>query len=336
MSGRFSPIPEALLPYNGSALPHRVVTIAYDRLWPLEFGIAAEIFGWERPDLGVDWYDFRVAAPSGTNRAMGGFSISAEHGLEITEDADTIIIPGWRDVEDTPPDDLLDALTAAHARGARLVSYCTGAFVLAHAGLLDGRQATTHWTYLTRMKQQFPEIDLVEDVLYVDAGSIITSAGSSAAIDASLHVIRQDFGSGVANKVARSLVAPPHRDGGQSQYVEAPVQQRPGKSIAGVLDMAREQLDRPLTITCLADLAGMSERTFLRRFREGTGTTPLKWLRRERVFRAMNLLETTRLDTADIALQSGFASVETFRTAFREIAGTSPLAYRKRFEAVES
>ena len=186
------------------------------------------------------------------------------------------------------------------------------------------------------MKQQFPEIDLVEDVLYVDAGSIITSAGSSAAIDASLHVIRQDFGSGVANKVARSLVAPPHRDGGQSQYVEAPVQQRPGKSIAGVLDMAREQLDRPLTITCLADLAGMSERTFLRRFREGTGTTPLKWLRRERVFRAMNLLETTRLDTADIALQSGFASVETFRTAFREIAGTSPLAYRKRFEAVES
>ncbi len=324
------------MPYNGSALPHRVVTIAYDRLWPLEFGIAAEIFGWERPDLGVDWYDFRVAAPSGTNRAMGGFSISAEHGLEITEDADTIIIPGWRDVEDTPPDDLLDALTAAHARGARLVSYCTGAFVLAHAGLLDGRQATTHWTYLTRMKQQFPEIDLVEDVLYVDAGSIITSAGSSAAIDASLHVIRQDFGSGVANKVARSLVAPPHRDGGQSQYVEAPVQQRPGKSIAGVLDMAREQLDRPLTITCLADLAGMSERTFLRRFREGTGTTPLKWLRRERVFRAMNLLETTRLDTADIALQSGFASVETFRTAFREIAGTSPLAYRKRFEAVES
>lgn len=324
------------MPYNGSAPPHRVVTIAYDRLWPLEFGIAAEIFGWERPDLGVDWYDFRVAAPSGTNRAMGGFSISAEHGLEITEDADTIIIPGWRDVEDTPPDDLLDALTAAHARGARLVSYCTGAFVLAHAGLLDGRQATTHWTYLTRMKQQFPEIDLVEDVLYVDAGSIITSAGSSAAIDASLHVIRQDFGSGVANKVARSLVAPPHRDGGQSQYVEAPVQERPGKSIAGVLDMAREQLDRPLTITCLADLAGMSERTFLRRFREGTGTTPLKWLRRERVFRAMNLLETTRLDTADIALQSGFASVETFRTAFREIAGTSPLAYRKRFEAVES
>ncbi len=323
------------MPYNGSAPPHRVVTIAYDRLWPLEFGIAAEIFGWKRPDLGVEWYDFRVAASPGANRAMGGFSISAEHGLEITEDADTIIIPGWRDVEDAPPDDLLDALTAAHARGARLVSYCTGAFVLAHAGLLNGRQATTHWNYLPRIKQQFPDVDLIADVLYVDSGSIITSAGGSAAIDASLHVIRQDYSSGIANKVARNLVAPPHRDGGQSQYVEAPVQERPGKSIAGVLDMAREQLDRPLTITCLADLAGMSERTFLRRFREGTGTTPLKWLRRERVFRAMNLLETTRLDIADIALQSGFASVETFRTAFREIAGTSPLAYRKRFEAVD-
>ena len=321
--------------HNGSAPPHRVVTLVYDRLWPLEFGIAAEIFGWKRPELDVDWYDFRVAAPRGANRAMGGFSISSQHGLEITQSADTIIIPGWRDVEDTPPDDMLRALTAAHARGARLVSYCTGAFVLAQAGLLDGRQATTHWNYLPRMKQQFPDIDLVEDVLYVDSGSIITSAGSSAAIDASLHVIRQDYGSGIANKVARSLVTPPHRDGGQSQYVEAPVQERPGKSIASVLDTAREQLDRPLTITCLADLAGMSERTFLRRFREGTGTTPLKWLRRERVFRAMNLLETTRLDIADIALQSGFASIETFRTAFRQIAGTSPHAYRKRFEAVD-
>lgn len=284
----------------------------------------------------MDWYDFRVAAPPGTNRAMGGFSISSDHGLEALRDADTIIIPGWRDVADAPPDDLLDALTAAHARGARLMSYCTGAFVLAHAGLLNGRKATTHWNYLARMQQRFPQVHLVEDVLYVDDGNIITSAGSSAAIDASLHVIRQDYGSGTANKVARSLVAPPHRDGGQSQYIEAPVQERPGRSIAGVLDEVRAQLDRPLTITCLASLAGMSERTFLRRFREGTGTTPLKWLRRERVFRAMNLLETTRLDIADVASQSGFASIETFRTAFRQIAGTSPHAYRKRFEAVDS
>ncbi|WP_035578104.1 transcriptional regulator FtrA [Hyphomonas jannaschiana] len=324
------------MPDTTFAPRHRVVALVYDRLWPLEFGIAAEIFGWERPELGVDWYDFRVAAPPGTNRAMGGFSISSDHGLEALRDADTIIIPGWRDVADTPPDDLLDALTAAHARGARLMSYCTGAFVLAHAGLLNGRKATTHWNYLARMQQRFPQVHLVEDVLYVDDGNIITSAGSSAAIDASLHVIRQDYGSGTANKVARSLVAPPHRDGGQSQYIEAPVQERPGRSIAGVLDEVRAQLDRPLTITCLASLAGMSERTFLRRFREGTGTTPLKWLRRERVFRAMNLLETTRLDIADVASQSGFASIETFRTAFRQIAGTSPHAYRKRFEAVDS
>ena len=220
--------------YTTPARRHRVVTLVYDRLWPLEFGIAAEVFGWERPELDLDWYDFRVAAPSGTNRAMGGFSISSAHGLEITRTADTIIIPGWRDADEIPPDDMLDALTAAHKRGARLMSYCTGAFVLAQAGLLDGRQATTHWSYLSRMKQKFPDIDLVEDVLYVDSGNIITSAGSSAAIDASLYVIRQDYGSGTANKVARSLVAPPHRDGGQSQYIEAPVQERPGRSIAGV------------------------------------------------------------------------------------------------------
>ena len=315
---------------------HRIVTLAYDGLWPLEFGIAAEIFGWPRPELEHAWYDFRIACSSSPARAVGGFSVSSPHGIDSLDNADTVIIPGWHSITEPPPEQILDAVRAAHARGARLLSYCTGAFVFAHAGLLDGRQATTHWRYLPLMKDLFPRTEIVDDVLYVDDANIVTAAGSSSAIDASLHIIRKDHGSGIANKVARSLVTPPHRDGGQSQYVEAPVQERPGKSIAVVLDWAREVLDQPLTITCLARQSGMSERTFLRRFREGTGTTPLKWLRRERVFRTMQLLEATSLDIGDIALQSGFASVETFRTAFKQITGTSPLAYRKRFEVIDT
>ena len=315
---------------------HLIVALAYEGLWPLEFGIAAEIFGWPRPEVDKDWYEFRVACPNQSTQAIGGYAISSPYGIESLYEADTIIIPGWQNIIAPPPQEILDALRTAHANGTRLLSFCTGAFVFAHAGLLDGQQATTHWRHLPLLKELFPDIEVVDDVLYVDDGNIVTSAGSSAAIDASLHVIRKDHGSGVANKIARSLVAPPHRDGGQSQYVEAPVQERPGKSVAAVLDWAREMLDQPLTIACFAQQAGMSERTFLRRFREGTGTTPLKWLRRERVFRAMQLLESTPLDITDVALQSGFASVETFRTAFRQIACTSPHAYRKRFEAIDA
>lgn len=311
---------------------HRVVAVTYDRLWPFELGIAAEIFGWHRPELDCDWYDFQVAGPNKPLCAQGGFSIVPDAGYDVLAEADTIIIPGWRDIREVAPPEISDPLRAAHERGARLVSYCTGAFVLAHAGLLEGKKATTHWRHLPALCEQFPGIEAVEDVLYVHDGNIITSAGSSAAIDSSLHLVRQDYGSEVANKVARSLVTPPHRDGGQSQYIEAPYQERAGKSVALVLDWAREHLDQPLTITQLAEQAGMSERTFLRRFREGTGITPLKWLRRERVFRAMSLLEKTGLDLVDISVQCGFGSVETFRTAFREIAGTSPHAYRKRFD----
>ena len=314
---------------------HRVVTLAYDRLWPFEFGIAAEIFGWARPELDMEWYDFRVAGPAGPLRSLGGISIATDAGYEILETADTVIIPGWR-AEERPSDDLLESLRGARARGARIVSFCTGAYVLGHAGLLDGRRATTHWRYIPGFQEAFPTCEVVEDVLYVEDEGIVTSAGSSAAIDASLHLIRRDHGSVIANKVARSLVTPPHRDGGQSQYVEAPYQERAGKSVSAVLEWARERLDSPLTIGELAEQAGMSERTFLRRFREGTGLTPLKWLRRERILRAMSLLEKTRLDITDISLQTGFGSAETFRAAFREIAGTSPHAYRKRFEYTDA
>ena len=182
------------------------------------------------------------------------------------------------------------------------------------------------------LKRQFPQIEIVDDVLYVDDGDIISSAGSSAAVDCSLHIIRRDYGAEVANQLARSLVTPPHREGGQSQYIEAPYQERSGQSVGCVLDWARKRLDQPIDIAEMAEQANMSGRTFLRRFREGTGTTPLKWLRRERVLRAMSLLEKTSLSMSDIAAQSGFVSLETFRTAFREIGGLTPNAYRRRFD----
>lgn len=312
---------------------HRIVTVAYDRLWPLEFGIAVEIFGWSRPEIiDVAWYDHVVAGPKEPIRTLGGMTMQPALGYEALETAETVIVPAWRDIHERPPEDLLDALKAARRNGARIISFCTGAFVLAHAGLLSGRRATTHWRDLPVLKETFPDIEIVEDVLYVDEGDVITSAGSSAAVDCSLHVIRLDYGAEIANTIARSLVTPPHREGGQSQYIEAPYQVRPGQSVSATLEWARERLDQPVSITELAEHAGMSERTFLRRFREGTGVTPLKWLRRERIFRAMSLLEKTDLSLMDVSAQSGFGSVETFRTAFRDIAGTSPHAYRKRFE----
>ncbi|MAN75426.1 MAG: AraC family transcriptional regulator [Henriciella sp.] len=316
-----------------SGKAHRVVVLAYDQLWPLEFGIAVEIFGWSRPEiLDVGWYDFAVAGPSAPIRSLGGMTLQPDHGYDIAAEADTIIIPAWRDASERPPEDMLDAVRVAAASGARLVAFCTGSFVLAHAGVLSRRRATTHWRNFSLMAQEFPDIQLVDDVLYVDDGDVITSAGSSAAVDCSLHIIRRDYGGEIANRIARSLVTPPHREGGQSQYIEAPYQERAGQSVAGVLDWAREHLHEPIDIADMADVAGMSGRTFLRRFREGTGTTPLKWLRRERVMRAMRLLEKTGIGLSDIADQCGFGSVETFRTAFRDIAGVAPFTYRKRFD----
>lgn len=319
------------------SLPHRVVVLAYDRLWPLEFGIAVEIFGWARPEfLGMDWYDFAVAGPKEEIRSLGGMTMKPDLGYEAAADADTLIIPAWRDVNERPPEDMLQAVRQAAENGARLVSFCTGAFVLAHAGVLSRRRATTHWRDFGQLQEAFPDIELVDDVLYVDDGDVITSAGSSAAVDCCLHIIRRDYGGEVANRIARSLVTPPHREGGQSQYIEAPYQERAGQSVAVVLDWAREHLHEPIDIADMAEAAGMSGRTFLRRFRDGTGTTPLKWLRRERVLRAMRLLEKTEISLGDIAEQCGFGSVETFRTAFRDIAGVAPYSYRKRFDTARA
>lgn len=321
-------------PKRQSTAPGLVAVVAYDGLCTFEFGIAIEVFGLPRPEFEFPWYQFAVVAAEGwRSRAMGGIVVEATGGLELLATARTIIIPGWRDRTERPPERLLTAISQASARGARCLTICSGVFVLAAAGLLDGKRATTHWRHIPDLKRLYPDIDVEEDTLYVDEGNVITSAGSAAGIDACLHLVRRDFGSKVANSVARRLVMPPHRDGGQAQYVAAPVQERPGKTIGEVMDWARSKLSEPIEIGAMAKHAAMSERTFLRRFQESTGLSPNVWLQRERMFRARELLEASTLALADVSDQCGYESLETFRVAFKRVVGTSPAAYRARFRS---
>lgn len=313
--------------------PGLVALISYEGLCTFEFGIAVEIFSLPRPEFDFPWYKFKVVAAEGLKvRAAGGITIEADAGLEALAEAQTIIIPGWRGKDERPSKDLLDALVGAAENGARFLTICSGVFVLAQAGLLDGKQATTHWQYIPHLKEQYPQIEVVEDVLYVDEGRVITSAGSAAGIDASLHLIRKDFGSKITNSVARRLVMPPHREGGQSQYVVAPVSKAPGRTISEVMDWGRQRMAEPLGLSDLAGQANMSERTFLRRFQDAVGLSPVAWLQRERMYRAQGLLENSTNSLADIADQCGYRSLETFRVAFKRLVGTSPAAYRARFQ----
>jgi len=311
---------------------HRVAAIAYRGLCSFEFGIAVEVFALPRPELGVPWYDFRVCAVEpGPLSAMGGFTIHAPHGIDGLSRADTIVVTGWRDIEEIPPKALLDAIRRASKRGARLVSICTGAFVLAAAGVLDGLRATTHWRYVDRLRERYPKIRVEPDVLYVDEGQVLTSAGSAAGLDVCLHVVRRDFGAKIANAVARRLVVPTHREGGQAQFVPRPVAADAQETHGQVLDWLRANLDRPHTITSMAKKARQSERTFLRHFRQATGESPHGWLIRERVARARELLETSQLNVDQIAERSGIGAVETLRMHFRAIVGVSPNSYRRAF-----
>lgn len=309
-----------------------VVAVAYDGLCTFEFGLTVEIFALDRPEFDFPWYGFAVASADGPRvRAIGGITVETDAGLELLARARTVVLPGWRDREERPPEALLDAVRAAHARGARLVSICSGVFILAAAGLLDGRRATTHWRHLPVLRRLHPQVIAEEDVLYVDEGEIISSAGSSAGIDACLHLVRRDHGGAVANAVARRLVAPPHRQGGQAQYVPAPAPARPGRGIAWAMDWARARLDQPIAVADLAREAAMSERTFLRHFRDGTGLSPRDWLAAERAAHARDLLEEGRVSLEEVARLCGYASPDTFRTAFRRATGVPPAAWRTRF-----
>ncbi|HEX5030078.1 MAG TPA: transcriptional regulator FtrA [Candidatus Eisenbacteria bacterium] len=311
---------------------HRVVLVAYDRLALFELAIATEVFGLPRPELAIPWYAFSVCAlERGPLRATGAIEFRSKHGLGLLNTADTIIVPGWRDPLETPPSRLLSALRRAHARGARLVSICSGAFVLAATGLLDGKRATTHWRYTDILRERYPSIRVEPDVLYVEQGRIFTSAGSAAGIDLCLHLVRLDYGAEVANQVARRLVVPPHRDGGQAQYIAEPVPKEPGGGLAKALEWALAHLDETLGVNDLAGVAALSPRTFLRRFHAELGTTPHAWLNRQRVLTAQRLLEGARASVEEVAASVGFGTAQTLRLHFRRVLRTSPTAYRRHF-----
>ena len=311
----------------------RAVVLAYDGLCTFEFGVAVEIFGLPRPEMGDDWYQFAVASvDDGELRATGGIRILADGDLGLLETADLVVVPGWRGLDEPVPDALCQALRAAHARGCQLLSICSGVFVLAASGLLDGRKATTHWRYTQALKTRFPAITVVEDVLYQDEGDILTSAGSAAGIDLCLHVVRRNYGMEVANRVARRLVIPPHRDGSQTQQLSRPVAQlRESQRLGQLFDYLHQHPAVSHTVESLALRVGMSQRTFLRRFQDATGTTPARWLLTARLQRAKDYLENSRLSIDNIAEQTGFGQSATLRHHFRQQFALSPAQYRKQF-----
>jgi len=310
----------------------RVVALAYDGLCTFEFGIVVEIFGLPRPEFGASWYRFQVCSlDRGALKATGGVTIRAEAGLSALRRAGTVVIPGWRDARERPPETLLRALRAAHAAGTRLATICSGVFVLAAAGLLDGRRVTTHWRYLERLRESYPKVRVEPDVLYVDDGDILTSAGSAAGIDLCLHIVRRDHGAEIVNQVARRLVMPPHRDGGQSQYIPAPTRNDTTGSLAPLLQWAQGRLGENLAVERLARRAAMSPRTFARRFRAETGTTPLKWLTHQRLLAAQRLLEASPGSIEEVAATVGLRTAASLRLHFRRALRTTPTGYRRRF-----
>lgn len=314
---------------------HRVVAVAYDGLCTFEFGCTVELFALSRPELGVDWYDFSVCAAEHPKlTAMGGITVSVPHSLAKLDRADTIIVPGWRDAREPPPAALISRIRKAHERGARICCICSGVFVLAAAGILDGRRATTHWRYTDLLASRFPRIQVEPDALYVDEGSILTSAGSAAGLDMLIHLVRKDFGARVANLVARRLVIPPHRQGGQAQYIARPVAPDGRGRISSLLDWLRCRLHQSTSLDAMARRAAVSPRTLQREFRAATGESPVEWLLRERVAAACELLEQSAMPLAGIARRTGFGSLESLRRHFRRRVGVSPASYRSRFSRI--
>ena len=311
----------------------RVVVIVDENSNPFELACATEIFGLRRPELGRDLYDFRLCSPEPRTLMRDGFfTLTGVAGLEAGDEADTLIVPNRPDVEVSRRPAVLDAIRRAHARGARLVGFCSGAFTLAEAGVLDGRRVTAHWQWADTFQARFPAVRLEPDVLFVDDGDILTAAGSAAALDLGLHVVRRDHGAEVANSVSRRLVFAAHRDGGQRQFVERPVPHLPDESLAPALAWAQERLNSPLTVADLAARAAVSPATLHRRFRSQLGTTPLAWLTRERVSLACRLIERGEARFDVVARLSGLGTAANLRTLMPRQTGLSPSAYRRRFK----
>jgi len=309
-----------------------VVAVTYDGLSLFAFACATEIFGLARPEVGPGWYRFATCSPTGRSvRGEYGIRMEVDGGLELLAKAGTIIIPGWHDIEGPVPNTLVRALRSAHKRGARLLSICSGSVVLAATGLLDGRRMTTHWRFAAQVQQRFPRAQVDPNVLYVDEGSLLTSAGSASGLDLCLYLVRRDFGAAVANQVACRLIIPPHREGGQAQYVERPIDRRERGTLSPLLERLQRSLHEPITNADLARQAAMSERTLIRRFRATTGMTPADWLTHARIDRVRELLESTTLSVSDIAARTGLGTPSTLRHHFRKRLGLSPVAYRLQF-----
>ncbi|WP_197274256.1 transcriptional regulator FtrA [Novosphingobium sp. AAP93] len=319
-------MPTAPTPLTGPL----VVALLYDSLCTFEFGIVAEVFGLARPEMGSGWYRFRSAAiEPGPLTAHGGFRILPDGGADLLEEADLIVVPGWKGAAVPVPESLIETLRAAHGRGARLASICSGAFVLAATGLLDGKRATTHWRYADALRRTRPALTVDEASLYHAEDRIFTSAGSAAGIDLMVEIVRRDFGPDAANSVARRLVMPAHRTGSQAQFLERPVRPRGDGAIPALLDHIRADLASDWTIARMATTVGMSRRTFERRFGEATGQGPGQWLVTERVEAAKDLLVRSGGSMETIAQAVGFGSAHALRHHFRSLVSLTPTAYRR-------
>lgn len=318
-------------PFPLLLMPRSIAIVAFDRISPFHLSAPCVVFGDRHPD--VPRFEFAVCAPhTGQLATTAGFSIVVDHGLEKLDTADIIIVPSWRDPAERAPEALLSALVAAHARGARIVGLCLGAYVLAQAGLLDGRAATTHWAYAEDFARRHPLVRLQADVLYLEDGLVLTSAGTAAAIDCCLYMLRQQLGSEIANTVARRLVVPPHRQGGQAQFIAQPLPTKATDDrLSGLLDWVRANLAQAHTLDSLAEHAMMSRRTFTRHFRQMTGTTVGAWLLGERLALAQRLLESTSHTVEAVSGLSGFGSAVSLRQHFHSAFGISPSAWRLAF-----
>jgi len=310
-----------------------VAVLVYDGVAPFELGVLHESWGCDRSDEGLPVMDFAIcAATSGPVRTQGGFDLLARHDLARAAEADLVAVPAMGDAEDAPVE-VLDALRAAHARGARVLSLCTGAFVLGQAGLLDGRSCTTHWRHSADLARRFPAARVLPEVLYVDDDRVLTSAGTAAGLDACLYLWREEFGAAAASAVARRMVVPPQREGGQAQFIRSPVPACDAETLGPLLVWLTEHLGEQHTVESLARAASMSPRTFARRFRAETGTTPHVWLTSQRVLRAEELLETTDRSVDWIADEVGFGTAAMLRHHFTKARSVSPQRYRRTFSA---
>ncbi|QJT03988.1 helix-turn-helix domain-containing protein [Streptomyces asoensis] len=316
-----------------------VAAVLVDGVHPFELGVVCEVFGLDRSDEGLPVYDFAVVSAEGPvlGTHVGGLTVSTPYGLDRLEEADLIAVPAAdANIDRAYPPELLAALRRAADRGARVLSVCSGVFVLGAAGLLDGRRCAAHWRHADVLARRYPRTSVEPDVLYVDEDPVITSAGTAAGIDACLHLVRKEQGPEVANRIARRMVVPPHRDGGQAQYIERPLPRSRCDTVGEVLVWMEQHLDEEVTVEQLAERAHMSPRTFARRFQQETGTTPYRWLLRQRVLLAQHLLEATDETVDAIAWRAGFGTAGALRHQFVQALGTSPNAYRRTFRGPQA